>query len=80
MCAFPLLFELMLLRVIHVCALQDNTCGTSLLVGEGSVTGWGGEFSPLICGTDFQTGCQLFFLQVLRFLPSIFFIDIITEG
>ena len=40
-----------------------------LLEGEGSIPSWGGEFSPLMCDTDFPTGCWGF-LRVLRFVPT----------
>ena len=42
--------------------------------GEGSIPGWGGDFSPqILCGTEFWTGCGGGgFLRVLRFAhPSL---------
>ena len=40
--------------------------------GRGSIPGRGGDFSPLICGTGFRTGCRGFYpgTPVSYLLPS----------
>ena len=40
-----------------------------MLEGEGSIPIWGGEYSPLICGADFLTGCRGVFSRYSSVLP-----------